>query len=100
MGGYREPTPPVDPSSLSLCEKHGLRFDSAVQSGCTLCRREAKAADNAHDASSARRVGVVFALIGLAGVASVYGYKEWKKSRAAPVGSACEARFGCVEGAD
>jgi hypothetical protein len=39
MEGYREPDARPDPPELALCEKHGLRFDPAVQPGCTICRR-------------------------------------------------------------
>jgi hypothetical protein len=104
MEGYREPDArPEQPKELALCEKHGLRFDRAVQAGCTICRREHEdhivAADAEHTSGAIRRLGIVLVVLAIGGGGSWFFYKRWAASKAAPIGSPCEAQFGCVEGA-
>lgn len=66
-----------------VCERHGLRFDPATQSGCVLCRRE-RAAAEAPEARPVRPTTIdavgpgwlVAALLWLAAGAALYGLHE------------------------
>jgi len=46
--------PTGKPRTVVKCEKHGLHYDSARQSGCVICRREAGELPGAPAAAAAR----------------------------------------------
>jgi hypothetical protein len=85
---------PPEERRLARCEAHGLSYDPRTASGCTVCIREGRGRTNAGAA-----VGgfvVAFSIIGAIG-AGVWFYTRAKR---APVGQECEAKWGCVDGAD
>ena len=50
--------PTGKPKTVVKCEKHGLHYDSARQSGCVVCRREAGELPAASPRSAAPAAGV------------------------------------------
>ncbi|MBX3226557.1 MAG: hypothetical protein KIT84_32150 [Labilithrix sp.] len=97
MEGDREEPP--NEKRLSLCEKHGLHFDPSVHAGCTLCRRDVAPAPAVHD-GAARRVVVAGAVLVVVTFGGLLGYRQWTRSKATPVGSACTIDEVCEDGAE
>ncbi len=50
------------PLDIATCEKHGLRYNRAVESGCVRCRRESGVATTAATSTGASRLGTAVRL--------------------------------------
>jgi len=82
----------------AVCEQHGLAYDPTQTEGCVLCRRQQ--APPPSPAQSSARVLLFFGGIVLLLGGAAFGGKHWYEAQRAQVGKPCEARYGCVAGAD